>query len=457
MAELYPMADVFVLPGGYGSRYPEGMTRGERVSGELFSEAGTLSNLTVRGQLSLLRSGALAAGQDGYDSGTGFFMDYNDGTPRLSIGNSNGNKLTWNGSALDITGALTATTGSIGGFTVGSSTITGGNFELNSAGSFVLGSGNNSVRASASGSYALWAGNANGALAPFSVTPAGTVNAGTMNVSNINVTGGTVAGSTVGSGIAGGNITAGSITGTQIAAGTITANKLSVSTLSAITANLGTITAGSITGGTISANTITTGSLTFGSSGQLNSTGSYSGTLGGLSLANLTVTGTITLGSGGKIVDADGSEWNQNGIILKSSGSFGDTLKWQVSGVDRGAIYADSGGIILAYSASGAFAWLTSGGNAVLGSDDSYRLEVNHGVGIQTGGPIYPGSTGSRQTSRSISDANSRLTLTGQVELASASVGGSAANWSSGSPTGAAYVVVYINGVACRIPFWANG
>lgn len=46
----------------------------------------------------------IKSGQSAYDSGTGFWLEYNSGTPRFSIGNSTGSKMTWDGSALDVVG-----------------------------------------------------------------------------------------------------------------------------------------------------------------------------------------------------------------------------------------------------------------------------------------------------------------------------------------------------------------
>lgn len=67
---------------------------------------------------SYIKSGATA-----YNSGTGFWLERNGGTPRFFIGNSAGNKLTWDGTTLSITGSLTATAGTIGGWSINSTSI----------------------------------------------------------------------------------------------------------------------------------------------------------------------------------------------------------------------------------------------------------------------------------------------------------------------------------------------
>lgn len=102
-----------------------------------------------------------------------------------------------------------------------------------------------------------------------------------------------------------------SIGGLVLSNGKLTANHLSVSQLSAISANLGTITAGSINAASatitnLNANNISNGSLGSGAAGL---------GLGGTN--GLNINGNLTLAAGGKIVDADGSFWDQSGIVLK--------------------------------------------------------------------------------------------------------------------------------------------
>ena len=117
-------------------------------------------------------------GQSDYDTGTGFWLGMKNGIPKLSIGNSAGNKLTWDGTTLTVPGVS-----SLGGFSIGSDYI------RDSANSFGLSSvvsGGDDIR--------FWAGDTftNRATAPFRVTEAGAVTA-----SNITITGGSVAASTL--------------------------------------------------------------------------------------------------------------------------------------------------------------------------------------------------------------------------------------------------------------------
>jgi len=74
------------------------------------------------GTVTISAGGWLSSGQTGYDTGTGFWIENNAGTPRLSIGNSGGNKVTWNGSVLSVVGDLNATSGTFSGVvTIGAS------------------------------------------------------------------------------------------------------------------------------------------------------------------------------------------------------------------------------------------------------------------------------------------------------------------------------------------------
>lgn len=129
-----------------------------------------------------------------------------------------------------------------------------------------------------------------------------------------------------------------SIGGVSLSSGKITASHLSVSTLSAITADLGTVTAGTINAASVSVTNLTASNVSSGSLGSGGSGINLGGTNG------LGINGNLTLGSGGKIIDADGSYWDQNGIVLVASNVFGDTIKWKVSGTDVAAISASAGG-----------------------------------------------------------------------------------------------------------------
>ncbi len=179
-----------------------------------------------------------------------------------------------------------------------------------------------------------------------------------------------------------------SIGGVALSSGKITASHLSVSTLSAITADLGTITAGSINASTVTVSNLNATNISSGSVGS----GASGINLGGTN--GLGINGNLTLGSGGKIIDADGSYWDQNGIVLASSGSYGDSIRWRTSGTDRGSIYSDASGIYLTSGSTGAASdaaldLTSTRWQLRIGSSGGYRImggATDGGVKIQIGG-----------------------------------------------------------------------
>lgn len=87
--------------------------------------ADTSGNLSLTGAFSIGTSGSFSSGATGYSTGTGWWMDYNAGTPRFRIGNPAGNQLTWDGTTLTLTGNGSGLTSIAGGnITTGSITAT---------------------------------------------------------------------------------------------------------------------------------------------------------------------------------------------------------------------------------------------------------------------------------------------------------------------------------------------
>lgn len=84
------------------------------------------TTLLYAGAITLDTNGHLKGGQTAYDTGTGFFLGYSGGLYKFSLGNSIGNKLLWDGSALSLTGEINATSGMIGGTTISPTALTGG-------------------------------------------------------------------------------------------------------------------------------------------------------------------------------------------------------------------------------------------------------------------------------------------------------------------------------------------
>jgi hypothetical protein len=98
-----------------------------------------------------------------------------DATYRLWVGNASAAY-----AAFSVTkaGAMTATSGSIGGWQLSSSMIYAGNTVLSSTGLLTLGTVNDVIcLSSADATYRLWVGNASAASAAFSITKAGAVSA----------------------------------------------------------------------------------------------------------------------------------------------------------------------------------------------------------------------------------------------------------------------------------------
>ena len=144
---------------GYGQA--GSLQRNARFQGHIEADSGTLQQLSVKGKLDMGAKGVLAAEQTAYNTGTGFWLEYNDATPRLSLGNPAGNSLTWDGAALAINGSLTATSGTIGGWTIGATSLRAG------SGATLVGMDSGGTNP------AFHAGNATPGSAPFRVTQAG--------------------------------------------------------------------------------------------------------------------------------------------------------------------------------------------------------------------------------------------------------------------------------------------
>lgn len=117
---------------------------------------------------------------------SGAWQTYMDNAGNFYLGGTSGS-LQWNGSTLSISGSVTATSGTIGGWTIGGSTLTGGVTTLNSNGNVTVGSGNNVARLSDDATYRLWVGHATASSAPFRVTVGGGV-----TMSSVDITGGTL-------------------------------------------------------------------------------------------------------------------------------------------------------------------------------------------------------------------------------------------------------------------------
>ena len=207
------------------------------------------ANITLAGGTSLPYFSLGQAVQGVYNADGIFIGAVNDGGTKYRMSLKGGsNALTWDGSVLTVTGAisggtisigsgnsifkadsngiylgnatfgsapfrvtpggvLTASSGTIGGWTLGSTTLTGGAAILDSAGAISIGSGNSIFKADGNGIYL---GNATFGSAPFRVTQGGVLTASGVNISGaITATSGTFTGTVFAS--------AGTFTGTVTA------------------------------------------------------------------------------------------------------------------------------------------------------------------------------------------------------------------------------------------------
>lgn len=196
--------------------------------------------------------------------------------------------------------------------------------------------------------------------------------------------------------------------------------------------------------------------------------GATPGTIQWDSSGNATINGNLTIASGGKILDGDLSEWSQSGIILKSSGAFGDTIKWQVSGVDRGSIFADFGSFTIRYFSGGGIVMASSSTNAMNASGEATNLIDTNGD-MKAYRRIFPGASGGGQQSSVWFDydsTNVRITVNGGLKITAGLVLASAAmdydntlvtsGGSGALPNPTKYIIVQKAGTPYYIPVFTS-
>lgn len=82
------------------------------ASGLILAEVGYLYDTLYVGDGSANKGRVMSHGVTGYGAGaSGFFLGFDGTTPKLFVGNPSGDKLTWNGTALSMTGTLSVGTG----------------------------------------------------------------------------------------------------------------------------------------------------------------------------------------------------------------------------------------------------------------------------------------------------------------------------------------------------------
>lgn len=85
------------------------ITSGKLSVSQLSAIAADMGNITA-GTIVMPSGGLIRSGQTAFDTGTGFYLGNDVGTPRFSVGNASADKMTWDGTTLTIQGSLTIST-----------------------------------------------------------------------------------------------------------------------------------------------------------------------------------------------------------------------------------------------------------------------------------------------------------------------------------------------------------
>jgi hypothetical protein len=454
-AGAYPQRSA-LGPGAINSSF----IKAKSISGSMIDVSELAAITTKTGSLNVTGGGitlaaadgsAIKSGLTGYTDivNSGFWLGIHAGVPKLLIGSNSGAttpRIDWNGSALEIIGAIKAESGYLKTMTVS------GVLDLASSG--VIKSGKTAYGTGTG----IWL-EYNGGTPRFDIGSAtrylrwdgtGLTFTGTLSA---------VDGTFSGALSAASGTFAGSLSGaTGTFSGGVTASSLSIT-------GTASFSGGSMTlpgGGSINSSALDINSATFG---------------------GVTIDGTLTLGTGGKITDADGSEWSQTGIILKSSGAFGDAIKWQNGGVDKGSIWATASYFAIQYGTASGDGYVNlNNGVASLGVTFKSSVQVDQNYGTYTWGKVFPGyhsgaaepngTWGAQQTyyvegagpiqSNGIGIGGMLGISSGNtINLVSPGTGGSATNWSGFTVANipdksAGYFIIQIAGTNYRVPFYAN-
>lgn len=113
----YGEGGVFIGSGSAAKLSLSGSEGGLFWDGSTLDVDGTISASLgyFYGGVSIETGGSIYSGQTAWNTGTGFWLESNSGTPRLSIGNSGGGRLTWDGTNLNISGSISASSGYFSG------------------------------------------------------------------------------------------------------------------------------------------------------------------------------------------------------------------------------------------------------------------------------------------------------------------------------------------------------
>lgn len=421
---------------------PKSVTAGTISVSDLESVNAKTGNLTANGTITVNSTGSIAIGKTSYadDSTGGMWVGYSGGTYKLNLGNST-YSVKWDGSALNITGNITATTGTIGGWTIGATDLT------SDAGATGMAS---------SGGHRLWVGNATPGSAPFRVT-----NAGVLWASGATITGGITASSLT-------------ITGTAtFSGGSMTLPNGGSITSSAMDLNQGTL-----------ANLTVDGDITVGTGGKIKF-GSGAADYINNNIIHFEVTGTETT----KVEWKNGSNTPYGYLSGRADsttgqanvGSYYNTTHVSWLHTESRSNYAQVG----LYSQAGNLGQYQSyifveADDTLANNGITFAVATNNVLSLKEAnssasfyGYIYPGTGSYSQSSRYIYDASSNINVVTDtlyisgnasaagLRFAAIANGGSASNWSGFASanipsTSAGYFKVNIGGTNYRVPFYAD-
>jgi hypothetical protein len=410
-ATLTVRGEIRATSGYFGTSATTGVT----VDGE---------GVTV-GSSSFVRSPGMS-----YAAGNGFWFGNDAGSYKMRVGSTT-NYVRWDGtSTLEIAGRITANSGTIGSFNIGTYLYTGSKTAFNDANTGVHIGGDGiglgpypTFSVSSTGFLTSTAGtigvfNINSHLYTGSKTAyndgvAGVhigsdglglganvfmvSAAGLLTATNANITGSITAGA--GSNISGVYLSDGSITANKIGAGEVTAGKLAANSVTAgtIAANAvtsGTITAGAITAGKIATDAIVSQNIQAGEIRAAN-IGAGEVTASKISVSQLSAItanmGSITAGTitSGTFQTSDGLMiLNNNGMFLQGGAGSAGWIQWQADGASMGI----AGGTITITAPGGGAGQVNLAGNVSMGSPIKTQMGGggNRRVCVDTNGTLYP-------------------------------------------------------------------
>lgn len=140
--QVYTDSDGYIAIQIDSDDYPVGQLFDLEIHPESLCSSGSVmyypSMALVGGKQNLGGDGSqIVSGQTGYNTGTGFWLGMDGDTPKLSVGVSTGDYFTWDGSTLSVSGTITVIAGSIAGLTISATDLTataGGNTTIVSSG-----------------------------------------------------------------------------------------------------------------------------------------------------------------------------------------------------------------------------------------------------------------------------------------------------------------------------------